>query len=55
MPVILAGQNTLATANLCSSLLDRFWVLPGEPLEYAVEHVRLNIDVDRILEKARDR
>jgi uncharacterized protein len=55
VPVILAGQNTLATANLCSGMLERFWVLPGEPLEYAVEHVRLNIDVDRILEKARDR
>jgi BioD-like phosphotransacetylase family protein len=55
VPVILAGQNTLATANLCTNLLERFWVLPGEPLEYAVEHVRLNIDVDRILEKARDR
>ncbi len=55
VPVILAGQNTLATANLCSGLLERFWVLPGEALEYAIEHVRLNIDVDRILEKARDR
>ena len=55
VPVILAGQNTLATANLCSGMLDRFWVVPGEPLEYAVDHVRTNIDVDRILEKARDR
>jgi BioD-like phosphotransacetylase family protein len=54
VPVILAGQNTLATANLCSSMLDRFWVLPGPSLEYAVDHVRSNIDVERILEKARD-
>ena len=54
VPVILAGQNTLATANLCSSMLERFWVLPGPSLEYAVDHVRSNIDVERILEKARD-
>ncbi len=54
VPVILAGQNTLATANLCSSLLERFWVLPGPSLDYAVDHVRSNIDVERILEKARD-
>jgi hypothetical protein len=54
VPVILAGQNTLATANLCSSLLDRFWVLPGPSLEYALDHVRSNIDIERILEKARD-
>jgi BioD-like phosphotransacetylase family protein len=54
VPVILAGQNTLATATLCSSMLDRFWVLPGPSLEYAVDHVRSNIDIERILEKARD-
>jgi uncharacterized protein len=54
VPVILAGQNTMATANLCASMLERFWVLPGPSLEYAVEHVRTNIDVERILEKARD-
>ncbi len=54
VPVILAGQNMLVAANLCSSMLDRFWVLPGPSLEYAVDHVRSNIDVERILEKARD-
>ena len=54
IPVILAGQNTLATANLCSSMLERFWVLPGPSLDYAVDHVRTNIDVERILEKASD-
>jgi hypothetical protein len=54
VPVILAGQNTLATATLCSSMLERFWVLPGPSLEYAVDHVRSNIDVERILEKTRD-
>ncbi len=54
VPVILAGQNTMVAANLCSSMLDRFWVLPGPSLEYAVDHVRSNIDVERILEKARD-
>ena len=54
VPVILAGQNTLVTTNLCSSMLERFWVVPGPSLEYAVDHVRSNIDVERILEKARD-
>lgn len=54
VPVILAGQNTLVTANLCSNLLDRFWVIPGPSLDYAIDHVRSNIDVERILEKARD-
>ncbi len=54
VPVILAGQNTLGTANVCSALLERSWILPGPSLEYAVDHVRSNIDVERILEKARD-
>ncbi|MEW5825382.1 MAG: AAA family ATPase [Candidatus Bipolaricaulota bacterium] len=54
VPVILAGQNTLATAAACSSMLDRFWLHPGPSLDYAVDHVQSNIDVERILEKARD-
>jgi len=55
IPMILAGQNTLPTAVLCSEMLDRVWVKPGPTLDAAVEHVRTNIDVDRILEKATDR
>jgi BioD-like phosphotransacetylase family protein len=54
VPVILAGQNTMVTATLCSSMLDRFWVRPGPALEYAIGHVRSNIDVERIVEKASD-
>jgi BioD-like phosphotransacetylase family protein len=54
VPVILAGQNTMVTATLCSSMLDRFWVRPGSSLEYAIGHVRSNIDAERIIEKSRD-
>jgi BioD-like phosphotransacetylase family protein len=54
IPVILAGQNTLVTSSLCSEMLDRVWVRPGPTLETAVDHVRMNIDIDRILEKAVD-
>jgi BioD-like phosphotransacetylase family protein len=54
IPVILAGQNTMGTATLCSSMLERFWVRPGPSLEYAIAHIRSNIDAERILEKARD-
>lgn len=54
VPMILAGQNTLPTAILCSEMLDRVWVKPGDTLNQAVDHVRTNIDIDRILEKARD-
>jgi BioD-like phosphotransacetylase family protein len=54
IPVIVAGQNTLTTAVLCSEMLDRVWVRPGATLEQSIDHVEANIDVDRILEKARD-
>jgi len=54
VPVIVAGQNTLTTAVLCSEMLDRVWVRPGPTLDQAIDHVEANIDTDRILEKARD-
>jgi len=54
VPVILAGQNTLVTATLCAGMLDRIWIRPGPPLDHAIDYVRSNIDVARILEKARD-
>ncbi len=54
VPVILAGQNAMVTASLCSSMLDRFWIRPGATLDYAVDHVRSNIDVERIVQKAAD-
>jgi BioD-like phosphotransacetylase family protein len=54
VPIILAGQNTLVTATLCAGMLDRVWIRPGPSLEHAIDYVRSNIDVARILEKARD-
>jgi len=50
--IILAGQNAMVTARACGEMLERTWIRPGTSLEYAVDHVRSNIDVDRILEKA---
>lgn len=52
--VILAGQSTMITATLCEEMLHRTWIHPGPTLDDAIDHVRYNIDVDRILEKARD-
>jgi uncharacterized protein len=54
VPVILAGQNTMVTAALCEEMLQRAWIRPGPALDYAIDYVRYNIDVDRILEKAHD-
>jgi len=54
VPVILAGQNTLVTATLCAGMLDRVWIHPGPSLDYSIDYVRSNIDIARILEKARD-
>jgi len=52
IPVILAGQNTMLTATLCEGMLDRSWIRPGASLDYAVDYVRFNVDIDRMLEKA---
>jgi len=52
VPVILAGLNTLVTATLCNEMLERVWIRPGPTLDRAIDHVRSNIDVDRLLEKA---
>lgn len=52
VPVVLAGLNTLVTATLCADMLDRVWIRPGPTLDRAIEHVRTNIDIARILEKA---
>jgi len=54
LPIVLAGQNALVTATICTGMLDRVWIRPGPSLDNAIEHVRSNIDVARILEKARD-
>ncbi|MBE0635194.1 phosphotransacetylase family protein [Candidatus Bipolaricaulota bacterium] len=55
VPIILAGQNTMVTATLCEEMLHRSWIRPGPTLDYAMDYVRYNIDIDRIMEKARDR
>ena len=53
VPVILAGQNTMVTATMCEEMLRRAWIRPGPALDYAMDYVRYNIDIDRIVEKAR--
>ncbi|MCK5585746.1 hypothetical protein KAJ02_06705, partial [Candidatus Bipolaricaulota bacterium] len=55
VPIILAGQNTIITATMCEEMLDRAWIRPGLALDYAMDYVRYNIDIDRIVEKTRDR
>jgi len=55
IPVILAGQNTMLTATICEGMLDRAWIRPGASLDYAVDFVRFNVDIDRMIEKASDR
>ena len=55
VPIILAGQNTMITATLCEEMLDRAWIRPGPALDYAMDYVRYNIDIDRIVQKAPDR
>ncbi len=54
VPVILTGQETMVTATLCEGMLTRLWVRPGKTLDYAVDYVRFNVDIDRILEKSAD-
>ncbi len=54
VPVILTGQETMVTATLCEGMLTRLWIRPGETLDYAVNYVRFNVDIDRILEKSAD-
>jgi BioD-like phosphotransacetylase family protein len=52
IPIILTGQNTLAAATVCESLLKRAWIKPGPVLDYTIDHFQRNIDIDRIIEKA---
>jgi len=54
IPVILAGQNTMVTAEACESSLRRAWIHPGPTLDAAIDYVRSNVDVSRIYEKAQD-
>lgn len=54
VPVILTGQDAMVTATLCEGMLTRLWIRPGQTLDYAIDFVRFNVDVDRILEKSGD-
>jgi BioD-like phosphotransacetylase family protein len=54
VPVILTGQDTMVTVTLCEGMLTRLWIRPGRTLDYAVDYVRFNVDIERILEKATD-
>ena len=54
VPVILTGQDAMVTANLCEGMLTRLWIRPGQTLDNAVDFVRFNVDIDRILEKSAD-
>ena len=55
VPVILTGQNAMVTATLCQGMLNRAWIRPGDSLDYAIDYVRYNVDIDRIIEKATGR
>jgi hypothetical protein len=35
-------------------MLSRHWIRPGPALESAVDFIRSNVDIDRIVEKATD-
>ena len=52
VPVLLTGQDAMVTATLCEGMLARLWIRPGQTLDYAVDFVRFNVDIDRILEKS---
>jgi len=54
VPVVLTGQETMVTATLCEGMLTRTWIRPGPTLDHAIDYVRFNVDIDRILEKTRD-
>ncbi len=54
IPVILTGQDAMVTATLCEGMLKRLWVKPGRTLDYAIDYIRFNVDIDRIFEKSAD-
>ncbi len=54
IPIIVVGQDTLAAAEQCDSLLTRTWIRRGEALDFAISFFRYNVDVERIIEKAAD-
>jgi len=53
VPVILVGQNPVATAALCERLIHRPWIRRGERLEQQISFFCSNVDIERLIEKAR--
>ena len=54
IPIVLVGQEPMAAAALCDSLLSQSRIRQGARLDRAISLVRSNVDIDRILEKATD-
>ena len=54
IPIIVVGQEPLAAASLCESLLDQSRIRPGERLDRSISLIRSNVDIARMLEKASD-
>ncbi len=55
VPIILVGQEPMAAAALCESVLDHARLRVGERLDQAVRLVRSNVDIERVIEKVPDR
>jgi len=54
VPIVLVGQEPMAAAAVCESLLSQSRIRPGDRLDRAISLVRSNVDIERILEKASD-
>jgi uncharacterized protein len=55
VPIVLVGQEPMAAATLCDSLLSHSRICAGDRLDHAISLIRSNVDIDRILEKVEDR
>ncbi len=55
IPVMVVGQDTIPAAELCEQLVGHSCLCRGSRLEIALELIRTNIDIERIIEKAVDR
>ncbi len=54
VPIVLVGQEPMAAAALCESLLSQSHIRRGDRLDRAISLIRSNVDIERILEKAPD-
>jgi len=55
VPVVVVGQDTMPVAELCEQLVGHSRICRGNRLEIALELIRTNIDIERVIEKAADR